>query len=304
MNETNLIKISHKIDTITYGDLNILYMNINSIRNKIEEIEHYLAINNNKIIHVIALTEIRILSECNKFFQLNNYNAYYNNRPSGDGGVAIFIHKTIQTCETANECIHNINFLCINMIDYGYNIAIIYKQPKTSNGIFLEYFNDKLAMLKKVIIIGDMNFDLLNEDNYESYANIAISNGFTILNKINRCHATRVAHKINSNETRTIIDHALTDMNEFKYTICLNDTPLSDHKQINISVNKKQKMKNQYACKTIEINYKKIDSEQYKHELNSINMNEIESFDQLYIALHTCKTNTTTIFIQQKNKSV
>lgn len=69
----------------------ILYININSIQNKIEKIESLIKIaeGKNSIVHFIALAEIKLEKEQNKYYNIENYNAYFNNRIDGDGGVAL-----------------------------------------------------------------------------------------------------------------------------------------------------------------------------------------------------------------------
>lgn len=288
----NITSISHKINATAYGGLNVLYLNINSIRNKIDEIEIYIANNKNNTIHIIALTEIRITYECNEYYQLNNYKAYFCNRDSGDGGVAIYVHNSIQTCEIVNECHLNINFLCVSIIHMKFKIAVLYKQPKVTNSIFLRYLNDKLLTMKRLLLIGDMNYDLLKEENNEIYMNMAQSNGYTVLNKIQKKHATRVAQKTNMNETHTIIDHALTDLNEFIYTLCINHSHISDHKQINISINFTQKNMKHFACNEIEVRAKKINIQKYKELIGDINYTEIHTFEQLNTKLNACKNQS------------
>lgn len=165
----NELNVKHKLNTFPFGKLNVLYLNINAIKNKIDDIELIIGSHPKKIIHIIALTEIRILEETNKYFNLPNYHAYFNNRNSGDGGAALFIHESIQSMEIINECYNNINFILINLIELNFNIGIIYKQPKVNKSTFLEYISNQMGRYKKSIIIGDTNINLLDNKNSKDY---------------------------------------------------------------------------------------------------------------------------------------
>lgn len=145
--QTNNTK--YKLNTFTLNKLNLLYFNINSIRNKIDEIEFIIAQYPNKIIHFIVLTEIRITSETNQFFHIPNYNAYFNNRNSGDGGVALYIHVSIQSTLNISECHQNINYLSVHLNKLNFNVAVIYKKPTVNNNTFHEYISNKLTLSKK-----------------------------------------------------------------------------------------------------------------------------------------------------------
>lgn len=59
--------------------LNILYLNVNSLRNKKLDVESYLC-SLGKLIHIILLTETRIHAEETKFFNIQSYDAWFNCR--------------------------------------------------------------------------------------------------------------------------------------------------------------------------------------------------------------------------------
>lgn len=143
-----IMNTKHFLNSSRYGKINVLYLfqyqlgiyNISiSIRNKLNEVELIIGSNNNKNIHIIALTEIRITAEENKYYQTQGYRSYFNNRDSGDGGVALFIHGSIQGHEVINECSQNINFLNVYLSELKFHIGVIYKQPRVTKTIFNNY---------------------------------------------------------------------------------------------------------------------------------------------------------------------
>lgn len=65
------------------------------------------------------------------------------------------------------------------------------------------------------------------------------ANGLFVLNKINEKYATRVATRTYNNRdattSRTVIDHVISDLSHFSYSMTLGDSPLSDHREILLS---------------------------------------------------------------------
>lgn len=231
--ETTHVNITHKTHVASFGKVNILYLNINSLKNKLNELEFLIGSYGNTIIHIIALTEIRTKTEENDKYCLHEYNAYFSNRQDGHGGVALYIHESFLSCLVESECTNNINFLCGKIIDLNIFIGVIYKQPLVSKSGFMEYMGSKIENIQNMILIGDMNINLLNANGItNSYVNTCMCNGYVILNKIAKKYATRTSSLANGTKTVTIIDHVVTDLLNYKYVMSLMNTHLSDHKMI------------------------------------------------------------------------
>lgn len=55
------------------------------------------------IVHVVALTEVWIYENENKYYNLPNYNAYFANRElNRAGGCILFVHESI--CSSQVSC--------------------------------------------------------------------------------------------------------------------------------------------------------------------------------------------------------
>lgn len=63
----------------TKQDLNILYINIRSIRNKLDELES-IVLNYPETIHIIVLTETWIYTNEQQYFNLKEYSAIHDCR--------------------------------------------------------------------------------------------------------------------------------------------------------------------------------------------------------------------------------
>ncbi|KAL7024567.1 hypothetical protein ACKWTF_013109 [Chironomus riparius] len=94
-------------------------------------------------------------------------------------------------------------------------IMAFYRQPSNPtdlNGLlFIDIFENILSKNSNALIFGDFNFNLLNRvDNIFKYENSFALNGFSLLNSLSECFATR---KNPTSNSVSIIDHGLTDLN-------------------------------------------------------------------------------------------
>lgn len=212
-------------------------MNINSLLNKLSDLEILIELYQRKgiTIHFIALTEVRLSDECSAFFNIDNYNAFYCNKQMNSGGVALFCHGSMSCSSLFQMNLSNVDILGVSILSLNLKIIVVYKQPTVNLSNFLPVIDCLLEKYRKCIIVGDLNIDLLkNNTDSLRLSNTIIANGYTILNKIDPMFATRTATRDGST-THTIIDHALSDINTYKYHLSILPTALSDHNQIFLS---------------------------------------------------------------------
>lgn len=109
--------VNHGVNWTKFDNFNLKYWNANSIRNKLYTIEDEINSNSDKIIHFIAITETRIFSHQTDFYNIQNYNAYFNCRNDGYGGVALYVHESLNSnlIESAEE--HKINYVIVKIPD-------------------------------------------------------------------------------------------------------------------------------------------------------------------------------------------
>lgn len=218
----------------------ISYMNIRSLRNKINEIEVFLS--KNQFPDIMALTESWLYPEEEKFVQMDSYSAFMQSRPNKrGGGVAVFKQNRFEghllTKETNLDC----ESVTIEINSKPkIKVQTIYRPPSTNIREFMHYLEESLQRYKNTIIIGDFNINLLsNNPETQMYKNLIRLNGYKIMNKINTQNATR----IDNNGAKTIIDHVLSNVRTSVVKINLFDNPLSDHKGIEIEIEKIQPVK-------------------------------------------------------------
>lgn len=141
--------------------MNILSLNIQSIRNKLSDLTIY--VQNSKItFHVICLTETHIRSNETKLFNIPGYNAEHCVRQSGRfGGVSIFVRKDFSNINLIHKLDYDMNnSLLINLTKYNIKIAGIYHCRDSNYEMFLNRLDFIMENYNNCYICGDFNLDL------------------------------------------------------------------------------------------------------------------------------------------------
>lgn len=277
---TDECKIEHFNDEYKFlydNAINILQLNIQSIREKIDDLEiliQQIEEKNKKIIHIIALSEIWIFEEENQFYNIDRYNAFFSNRSGNrSGGVIIYIHETLNAIQIENFKLDLTNFLLLKLTDCDINIGCIYKYEGTNIHNFNEKLEEKM-LINNTVIVGDINIKLNSNDNTSyAYKECLHSNGFMCLNSTSDEHFTRKG--INS---VSHIDHVVTDKLNNNFALSYVTTALSDHRTILTNID---------LCK------KKIKKRQQK---NIYKIFDYESFDKSKKIYEICKADNFQIF--------
>lgn len=278
------------------GKFNLMYLNVNSVRNKLNDLElelFNLTKNKRQVIHFIALTETRINDYETPYINIQNYNSYHCTRIDGNGGCALFVHDSLSSNLSFKLSESNIELLAVHIFDIGINVMVIYKQPPVKGDIFIEALHSRIENNAKMIIIGDANLNLLNDNNTnKKYIDMLSVNGFSVLNKIDSRHATRVAtrtHRHSLISSKTIIDHFLSDCTNFNFTLSQTDSPLSDHKQLILAFDN-NKSDNFIITSSI-LSFTKLNKHDFNTDLHQILDGRINlnSFGELNNRIEICK---------------
>lgn len=169
--------------------LNIIHINIQSLRNKIDDIEELISTIENKTknkIHIIALSEIWIYANENKFFNINGFNVFFSNRNKNrSGGCCLFVTNELETILLNEFEYENSNFLIIKLSKYDLKIACIYRFGNSNIQNFVEKLESEIFKYKKLVVLGDININLRNADSgTNDYINSYKSNGLICLNDL------------------------------------------------------------------------------------------------------------------------
>lgn len=273
-------------------NFNMLYLNIQSLRNKLYNLESLIKTYECDI-HIIVLTEIWINEQENQFFNMEGYKSYFSNRVKSYGGVAIYVRENIASNLILKLEFEKSNFLGIYLIEQKIHIFGIYRSHETNINSFLEKMDEISNKYKHSMIFGDFNINLLNKNNQEvmSYVNVLMSNGFIIYNKVTNDFATRIG-----NTSQTIIDHFITDIVKYKYDFHIISTSLSDHKMFFISSKFKPIEEQINKFMTI-LKYEELAADSTWNKLDSI-----ENFDNLVYELSSLVSKYTRIVPKKRSK--
>lgn len=206
--------------------LNLFYININRLKNKLNGLEHLLHSQQQQI-DVVILTETFLYDLETKFYNLPQYNSFHNTRNDRDGGgISVFVHSTIEFQLLHKETTLENEFVIIYSKQLNLSLICVYKPPHTYTNDFLSILDKIISRYKNSIVVGDFNLNLLNESDpiVSNYNSILQMNGLNVINKLSKTFATRI-----QGNSSTIIDHILSSFDN-GFHIFYGDTCLSDHK--------------------------------------------------------------------------
>ncbi|CAH2096257.1 unnamed protein product [Euphydryas editha] len=190
-----------------------------------------------------------------KRIQIPGYFHYYNYRNSArGGGVSIFVHDSLSHSFIEEQCIGDNNFLLIHVDSFSLDIGAVYRKPDYTNlNDFLEIYSAKLSKIKRGIMFGDYNINLLNvERSTNLYNEVLRENGFKIINKIDDRYSTR-----ETSTSKTIIDHVSANIDTNNIHLAIADTPLSDHKQLFLEIKRHTPIPRKVVTYEV-LNYEKL----------------------------------------------
>lgn len=281
--------VQHSLDDILPSKYNILYININSLKNKLDDLELFVhGLNESKTeIYIIAVTNIKIDKESTKFTNLPDYNSYFSTNTIDQGGVALFIHKSLTSgvLETLED--NNINCLVANLPKLKINVGVLYKHPTAKTIELTKYYKTILKDNQSMILVGNMNIDLLaSNDSTTQYTEVVKQRQFSILNKIEREYATAF-------NNHSIVDHVLSNVKKYKYSLSLRNESISDHKIMVLGFDDNKPNKVQFIAEPNVITYQRIDYRKFNMYFSQIDLRKVRSIDNLVGNLIACKSYST-----------
>ena len=169
--ETNVIA-DYKASIAAYYkfNLSIAHQNINSLQNKMDEIRVLL---NQELFDILVLTETKIDSSYNNsLFQHPLYRIIRRDRKKGGGGIMVYIKHSVSAYRRRKLKPVDIEAVCIDVKGRGntwFSLLACYRSPnKNKPTEFLSTLYSTTENLynhrNELLIIGDLNFNMLNND--------------------------------------------------------------------------------------------------------------------------------------------
>lgn len=221
---------NYKNISLSNQTLKVLYMNAQSLKNKIEQL-NYILNRLSKTIDIIAVTEIWVNDDQLSCLNVNNYNVVSVGRKSREG-VCIFVHDCIQHYDIVEKYDDNVyGYTTIHIKTNTYDLYIhVFYNPHTNSIQQYNSFTDIFEPLiekyggKKNIIFGDFNINTKDKTNnwVKLYRSMLNRNSFFLYNDTS---TTRPA-------TNTAIDHVIGNVPSLHANLNYLDVDFSDHKLI------------------------------------------------------------------------
>ena len=265
----------------------VTHLNVNSLHTKIDEIRDLL---------VASKFDMMVLSETkldNSFqdalLDIRNYSMYRQDKRSNSGGLVAYVSKNVpSTVGPVMNCNDSIECMTIelNINDSKILVACMYKNPKMKPTDFSQYFEEMCEEIfnqyENVIIIGDLNFNMLNTN---TLSQICPTFNLTNLIKDPTCYKS---------SEPTLIDVMLVSKRR-KYIKGFSlDTGISDFHNLIGGVLRLDapapKRKTIYCRKLSNINYDAVNMELAEMNLEELLLSEHDinaSFEKLQSALVT-----------------
>lgn len=219
--------------------LTILHVNVQSLRNKVGQLEVLLQ---SKHADIICINEHWLQEEEIPFYVPQNFTlaSYYcRSRPLSHGGSSILLSNSLEF-ESINITNYCLNLVCeasaVKLPQYNLVIISLYRTPDSNANVFIQSTEKLLHFIisckknKNIILTGDFNIDIIKSTKSETHDFLNMLRSFDL-------------YCINSQPTRNTacLDNIATNIYKESYSFSiLGQGILSDHAGIwaNFAINK------------------------------------------------------------------
>ena len=223
------------------------------------KINHIKDIVENQRFLIMNFTETWLNDTVKDDVEIEGYKMFRKDRKEGiRGGVAIYLHDSLEA-EVMGEMSHKkCEILAVHIKELNIVNIVIYRPPDTEIQVFEVILKELKKILEKmdkpdptVILSGDFNFPFVNwkrlpifgdcEWEYKSYTNATKDQKAQFENLMKVCDSYSMLQTIEEatrKETTTgkenTLDLLFTNEIEMMGDVDANDTPVSDHKRVEI----------------------------------------------------------------------
>lgn len=257
--------------------INLAHININSLRNKLCEIESLLSKDN---VYILALTETHLDStfdDCT--FDIQGYNFYRKDRNEYGGGVAFYVRETLPVRIRTDLMMPNLEVLWLQIQIPHLRpllVSCCYRPPD-SDTLYLDKVCEMLDKSSisgyEVYFMGDLNIDWASQNcplknKLSDAANIC---GLTqVIDK-----PTRICLRKNGHRSSTCIDHVFTNAPELCSASLSIPVGYSDHNLI--IVNRSTKLTKTGPKMIYKRSYKSFKEDQFIDDVKNNSWSKIYS---------------------------
>jgi Reverse transcriptase (RNA-dependent DNA polymerase) len=269
------VEINVSYNTNKRLDFNVLYTNIHSLRNKLDEL-NFILTEYSDLPEAVVICETWLSESMAKFCNIPGYIAVHNCRSDGYAGLSVFVKDGIEFEVVCNEKLDRNQFILLSFKAQNFKLLSVYRDSaERIPRQFFRYIDRILEKNNKLLIIGDFNIDLYDDTRVvNEYRDLWTSNNFTLMNRM-----TDGDYTYYGPYGPSLIDHFITDMTDLSYNIDRIPTALTDHCLFKIGVTLTTE------TETIEDNnafLEKTDYRKVNSALGEINLQNIIDFTSFF----------------------
>ncbi|MCG8032729.1 MAG: hypothetical protein JAY75_14385 [Candidatus Thiodiazotropha taylori] len=292
---------SLSFDLISKG-LNFGHLNVQGICGKnmckFSEIKAMLTAPENKFLHVFGISETKLkqhkMSSC---FDIDGFQKPFrsDNTTNGGGGIMVYVRNGVNAKRRKDLETNEISCIWLEITPVkskSFLICNMYRAPDSKiefNDRFENFIDNASSEGKEIIILGDFNKNLLNNNKDNEWENFTTSLGLSQLIS----NPTRV-----SDTSCTLIDHIYTNVFENIARVHVSKITISDHYAVfgNRKLNSCIKTNGHHTITYR--SFKTFDETLFKNDLCDVPWEIIETFDNIDDVIEVWNT----LFLEVVNK--
>ena len=278
-------------------NFSILHLNINSIYNKIDEIDNILSLN----YEIVMLNETKLDSSIpNAFYKNVNYNIIRLDRTRNGGGIIVFIRREYTYTSNMYTNIEAITFK-VTLKKNTCTFISTYKPPSKNDKDYLDDLELLLCDIDQnqpIFIIGDLNMDLKSKKGCNLMDFMDNNQLTNFVDKYTRTDTRFIKKKNKYVTSKSLIDVILHNKNQIIRTQTIG-CPFSDHHFVlaDLSFPQAKRTKKLFISRNLCLkNLNNIDS-----QINIMNIAFLYNGDSVESKLDVLKNSINTIIFHHKN---
>ena len=263
--------------------LNFGHLNIQGIcgrdMSKFSEIKAILNINKN--LHILGLSETKLKDhKITSMFHVDGYQTPFrkDNDSNGGGGIMVYVKNGINAKRREDLEINDISCVWLEISQNkgkSFLIGNMYRPPHSRveySDRFEDFIENASEEGKEIILLGDFNKNLFEDNLDREWQNLTLSLGLTQLIS----QPTRVTPS-----SKTLIDHIYTSNEDNISSVRVNKQTISDHYAI-FGNRKLNSVVNSHSHQTITYrSFKHFDENAFINDLRQIPWEILESFNDV-----------------------
>ena len=282
LDSDNAMKYSQLLNNTTKG-IRFIHLNVVSLLKTFDEIKSILYNNN---VHICALNETRLDESINCEVEIPHYSIIRKDRNRNGGGVAIYVHESINYQHLVHESLESLEAIVIYIKLKNANplLFLNWYRPPNSKSNIIHLYEKALSFMEafncSIIMMGDINIDISKCQLVGDRNNYCQINNIHGMHHINTLECTRI-----TNDTATLVDHMVTNCPDKISASGVIHNGLSDHSMSYLIYKSSQHILNSSPRYVTFRKSHGINLQSFLDDLKVQNWSDIESIENIDVAV-------------------